>query len=74
VFAVVVCLVAANFLFAVQGPSLSDEPSLTDEQEQDFLLKARVVRSKQIGKGITNPWRLTLNEGTPGENQAAPYQ
>jgi len=64
VFGVVGCLAAANFLFAVQEPRLSDEPNLTDEQKEEFLLKAQVVNSRQISKGITHPWRLTLSDGT----------
>ena len=63
-FGVVVSLAAANFLFAAQQPRLSDEPNLTDEQKEEFLLKAQVVNSKEIGKGITSPWRLTLSDGT----------
>ena len=39
------------------------EPHLTEEQQADFLLHAKVVASKQLGKGFTHPWRLTLNDG-----------
>jgi hypothetical protein len=42
----------------------SDEPTLTKEQIQRFLLTAKVVNSRQSNKGITNPWRLTLTDGT----------
>lgn len=35
------------------------EPATADEQEL-FLAKAEVVGAKQLGKGVTNPWRLTL--------------
>ena len=31
---------------------------------KQFLLNARVVNSRQSSKGITNPWRLTLSDGT----------
>jgi hypothetical protein len=41
----------------------STEPNLTAEQERDFLLNAKVVASKQLGKGVTHPWRLTLSNG-----------
>jgi len=64
VFGGVVCLAAANFAVAAQEPRLSDEPNLTDEQKEEFLLKARIVNSRQITKGITHPWRLTLSDGT----------
>jgi len=63
-FGAVVCLAAASFAVAAQEPRLSDEPNLTDEQKEAFLLKAQVVKSKPIGKGITSPWRLTLSDGT----------
>src|ERR1700740_733717 len=49
-----------------QGPlqgSQRNEPNLTEEQQKEFLLKAKVVGSKQLGKGITHPWRLTLSDG-----------
>jgi hypothetical protein len=41
----------------------STEPNLTAEQEREFLRTAKVVASKQLGKGITHPWRLTLSNG-----------
>jgi hypothetical protein len=42
----------------------SDEPTLTREQIEHFLLTAKVVKSQRSSKGITNPWRLTLTDGT----------
>ena len=44
--------------------SASDEPALTKEQIKQFLLTAKVVKSQQSKKGITEPWRLTLTDGT----------
>lgn len=41
----------------------SDETSLTQEQVKEFLLTAKVVNSRQIGTGVTRPWRLTLSDG-----------
>ncbi len=37
---------------------------LTEEQMRNFLCNARVERGREIGKGITRPYRLTLNDGT----------
>jgi len=37
---------------------------LTKAAMQEFMLTADVVASEQIGKGVTNPWRLTLSDGT----------
>ena len=54
-------------LFVLTCPHLgraADEPTLTKEQIKTFLLKAKVVASKQSSKGVTAPWRLTLSDGT----------
>src|SRR6266568_650163 len=58
VLATVVCLTCTHFVIA------SDEPTLTKEQIKQFLLTAKVVKSDRSKKGITNPWRLTLTDGT----------
>jgi hypothetical protein len=39
-------------------------PDLTVEQKVRFLEFAEVVGSKEIGKGVTRPYRLTLSDGT----------
>ena len=54
---VLVCLACQLFVVA-------DEPTLTKDQIKQFLLTAKVVKSVQSKKGITNPWRLTLTDGT----------
>ncbi len=51
-------LVAAGFLVA------AEEPNLTPERTQQFLLTAKVIRSRQLSRGVTAPWRLTLTDGT----------
>ncbi len=58
ILATVVCLTCARFVTA------SDEPTLTKEQIKQFLLTATVVKSEHTKKGITEPWRLTLTDGT----------
>ena len=58
IFVVVVCLTCRLFVIA------TDEPTLTKEQIKQFLLTAKVVKSVQSKKGITNPWRLTLTDVT----------
>ena len=58
IFVSVVCLTCRLFGVA------ADEPALTKEQIKQFLLTAKVVKSRQSNKGITNPWRLTLTDGT----------
>ena len=58
IVATVACLTCAGFVTA------SDEPTLTKEQIRQFLLTAKVVKSEHTKKGITEPWRLTLTDGT----------
>ena len=58
IFVAVVCLTCRLFVVA------ADAPALTKEQIKQFLLTAKVVKSVQSKKGITNPWRLTLTDGT----------
>ena len=42
----------------------ADETTFTKEQIKNFLLTAKVVKSEQSSIGITQPWRLTLTDGT----------
>ncbi len=42
----------------------ADETALTKDQIKHFLLTAKIVGGKQSSKGITQPWRLTLTDGT----------
>jgi hypothetical protein len=58
ILATVVCLTCTRFVTA------SDEPTLTKEQIKQFLLTAKVVKSEQAKKGITQTLRLTLSDGT----------
>jgi hypothetical protein len=58
VLATIVFLTCARFVTA------SDEPTLTKEQIKQFLLTAKVVKSEQAKKGITQTLRLTLSDGT----------
>jgi hypothetical protein len=40
------------------------QPELTRDQIREFLLKAKIIRSREIGKGVTGALRLTLTDGT----------
>lgn len=52
-------------IWMVSAPSLSaQEPNLTEEQMREFLLTAKVIKSKNTAKGITAPFQLTLSDGT----------
>jgi len=57
-------VIAIVSLICPRSVSAADESTLTNEQIKQFLLTAKVVKSKQSGKGITSPWRLTLSDGT----------
>ena len=59
---VVLCLTCTLFVVASDQPNLT--ANLTKDQIKQFLLTAKIVKSKQSSKGITNPWRLTLTDGT----------
>jgi len=41
----------------------SNEPALSKEQIEHFLLNAQVIASKQSAKGVTHPFHLTLSDG-----------
>lgn len=59
-------LLAAPGLQAQTAPAAATAPTLSwseDEQAQ-FLQKARVVRTKEAGKGVTGTLRATLSDGT----------
>jgi hypothetical protein len=45
-------------------PPQTPAPELTLQQKLEFLQTAEVVASKEIGKGVTRPYRLTLTSGT----------
>jgi hypothetical protein len=36
---------------------------LAKEDVRKFLLIAEIIKSEEIGKGLTHPWRLTLSDG-----------
>jgi hypothetical protein len=42
----------------------ADEPALSKDQIKQFLLTAKVIRSRPANKGITSTFRLTLSDGT----------
>lgn len=57
-FAVLATLLAACTVAA------AEEPTLTKEQQRQFLLTAKVIKSAPAHKGVTNTQRLTLTDGT----------
>src|SRR5215471_14397139 len=63
IFAASVCLASVCLAQTPSPGSSGDEPNLTDERKQQFLLLGKVVNSERLGKGVTHPWRLTLSDG-----------
>jgi len=58
ILVVVVCLIFPCLVMA------ADESAPNKEQIKHFLLTAKVVGGKPTAKGVTQPWRLTLSDGT----------
>jgi hypothetical protein len=55
--------VALPGVAAGQAAVRSADVPRTAEAREAFLEKADVVEAKQLGKGVTKPWRLTLKHG-----------
>jgi hypothetical protein len=51
-------------VFSPTGLTEENPHLLSAEQKKEFLLKAKVIKAKRTGKGITNPYTLTLSDGT----------
>lgn len=64
------CLYTASaillFLIVFSAAGLTEENShpLSVQQKEEFLLNAKVIKAKRTGEGITNPYTLTLSDGT----------
>jgi hypothetical protein len=63
-------LLAALVWLAAALPALGQVHAPTPEAREAFLLSAKVVASKEIGKGVTKPWRLTLEAGPTRQDAA----
>lgn len=56
---------AAPSVRALQSGTVQPSPaSMSDKDIEQFLLKAKIVRSRNAGKGITGSIRATLTDGT----------
>jgi hypothetical protein len=58
VLVILACLACPRIIEA------SDEPTLSKDQIKQFLVNAKVVKSRRESKGITGAYRLTLSDGT----------
>ena len=68
-FLLALTLIAQAVPASLPAPS----PELTREQMEHFLATAKVVGHHGINKGITNPIRLTLSDGTQTHDAAFTY-
>lgn len=62
--AVVFLAFAAAALLPAQEQPDNTGNNFTDQQKEDFLAKAKVIRNTHTGKGVTDPYKLTLSDGT----------
>jgi hypothetical protein len=67
-FRSLVALVFMGFAFTAvlpaQEQSTNTGDNFTEQQMEEFLLNAKVIHSTHTAKGITEPYRLTLSDGT----------
>ena len=59
---IAMCL-SGGLLTAIVTAS-AQPPALSKDQIREFLLAADVIAAEQTGSGTTQPWRLTLTNGT----------
>ena len=52
------------FALLTAGTASAQRPALSSDQIREFLLTAEVIAAEQTGTGTTEPWRLTLSDGT----------
>jgi len=58
-----IALLVSSPAFAQAAAAAPPAPTLTTAEIRDFLLNAKVTRSRDISKGVTAPKRLTLSNG-----------
>lgn len=63
VFVLLSVISAAVPLRAAQEAALLTQPVLSDAQQEQFLLNAKIIRTKDTNKGITGTKRATLSDG-----------
>lgn len=56
--------VAALVICVSASYAAAQETGLTPDQQREFLLTAKIVSSRPIGRGITGALRLTLSDGS----------
>ncbi len=59
----VVAIILLVMLICIRLPGGQQSTLLSKEDVRQFLLTGEIIESKQSGKGLTRPWRLTLTNG-----------
>jgi hypothetical protein len=57
-------LVCAATVLPLLAQEANDGSNFTEEQQAQFLETAKVIHSTHTAKGVTEPYRLTLSDGT----------
>src|SRR4051812_2019024 len=63
-FWVAVLWLAVAPIPASAGQAATESPTLSREEATHFLATAKIVKGKDISKGVTHPSRVTLSDGT----------
>jgi hypothetical protein len=61
--ALAVALVLSPGPLLAQGAATTPQPALTPDQIETFLLTAKIIRTREAGKGVTNSRVATLSDG-----------
>jgi hypothetical protein len=56
------CLLAPGYL-AIGGNDATTQLHLTDQEKEEFLLKAKIISTKGINVGVTGTTRMTMSDG-----------
>ena len=59
-----IALVLSPGLLLAQNAAVATKPALTPEQIEKFLLTAEILRTRDIGKGVTDSRIATLSDGS----------
>jgi hypothetical protein len=62
--ALFIVVFATSIVLSAQDQTANNGDNFTEQQKIDFLLHAKVIHSTHTAKGVTEPFRLTLSDGT----------
>ena len=59
-----VLMICAVAVLPLLAQAANDGSDFTEQQKEEFLENAKVIHSTHTAKGVTEPYRLTLSDGT----------